>query len=91
MKIKYTSHLKTRIQLRGYDESLPRIIFKESAERYFDTQTQHFIAVKELSTHHHPLAISYDDFETYIEIVTIHPIPRKQISNRVMTKRWKPL
>ncbi len=34
------------------------------------------------------MMIAYDQFEDYIEIVTIHPIEKQQIRNRVNLGRW---
>jgi hypothetical protein len=45
MQIKYSEHLKTRLCLRGIYYALPEIIYERSAERYFDEQAGHFIAI----------------------------------------------
>jgi hypothetical protein len=47
MEIKYSQHLNHRIILRKIDHGLPRKIFQESQEKYFDMATGYFIAIKE--------------------------------------------
>ena len=34
------------------------------------------------------MMIAYDEFPDHIEIVTIHPIESRQISERVLAGRW---
>ena len=89
-EIVYTDHLKTRIILREYNESLPLQIYEHSIERYIDSQTLHHIAVAEIMIRGEMrlITISYDDFPTHVEIVTIHPIKRNQINNRIKLRRW---
>ena len=45
MKIRYSEHIKGRLTLRKIEYDLPRKIFEESEERYFDVKTSHIIAV----------------------------------------------
>ncbi|MBS4028390.1 MAG: hypothetical protein KGZ58_07110 [Ignavibacteriales bacterium] len=69
---------------------MPQQIYEQSTERYFDTQTLHVIAVMQVVERKETrlMAISYDEFPHHIEIVTIHPIKRNQIINRVKAQRW---
>ena len=87
-EVRYTDHLKRRIILRGYDDSLPQQIFEQSIELYIDTQTSNHIAVVEIMIRGEMrlMTISYDEFPT--RIVTIHPIKRNQINNRIKLRRW---
>ena len=45
MKIEYSKHMKARLELRGIAHELPKQIFEEAPERYFDTKTGHLVAV----------------------------------------------
>jgi len=47
-KIEYTEHLKIRIKLRRIPPELPRDIFLTADERYYDSWTQHRIALKKM-------------------------------------------
>ena len=48
MKILYTNHIKERIKLRKIEYELPRKIFEQANERFFDIETGHFVAVMEI-------------------------------------------
>ena len=41
MKVVYTGHLENRLMMRGIEHDLPRRIFEESREKYFDSETGH--------------------------------------------------
>lgn len=45
MRIEYSEHLKNRLKLRKIDYDLPKKIFEQSEEQYFDQTTGHFIAI----------------------------------------------
>ena len=44
-KVVYTEHLRLRMKLRGIPKALPKQIWLEAEERYYDRATQHSIAV----------------------------------------------
>ena len=89
-EVKYTEHLRIRLQYRGYSLNLPRRIYQESRERYFDISTDHHIAVHEVRVGGKTrcMMIAYDDYFSYVDIVTIHPVNRNQIENRAASGRW---
>jgi len=48
MKIKYSQHIENRLSLRKIHHDLPKKIYEESEERYFDKATGYNIAVMEV-------------------------------------------
>ena len=48
MEIKYSGHLKRRLILRRIPEELPKIIFNEYDEKYFDNETGNFVLIKKV-------------------------------------------
>lgn len=88
-RIEYTAHLKTRLRLRHMASDLPRHVYLQSTERYYDVQEERMIAVAHVEHEGRirPLSIAYDEFEDHVEIVTIHPIRQSQIDNRLQTGR----
>jgi hypothetical protein len=89
-KIVYTSHLEFRLDKRGIPHDIPRRIYQDSNEKYYDTITGHIIAVDRLdySGREKEVMIAYDEFEDRIEIVTVHPLKWMQKQQRVNSRRW---
>lgn len=89
-EIIYTEHLKFRLEKRGKRADIPRRIYQDSDEWYYDTATGHKIAVGRLeySGKEREVMIAYDEFEDRIEIVTVHPLKWAQKQHRIKTKRW---
>ena len=92
MRVIYTGHLKFRIKVRRIPLQLPKRIVKTAAEHYFDDQTNHYVAVK-LSKYSGKLrwmAVTYDKIDSdRIEVITIHPLDRDLIENRISRGRWE--
>lgn len=90
MKIIYREHLRRRLKERKIPKSYPKRIFLNSRQRFFDTGTNHHIAVDELeyADKLKSLAVSYDIIGSQIELITIHPISDTEILNRVESGRW---
>ena len=86
----YSGHLKSKLSLRSIPEELPRTIYEKTNERYYDKVTKHNIALKEVRYKHklREMAISYDETENEIIIITIHPIKSYQKINRIRIGRW---
>jgi len=89
-RIIYTAHLKFRLEKRGIRSGIPREIYRDSDEKYYDTATGHRIAIGHLhySGREREVMIAYDEFEERIEIVTVHPLKWAQKQQRIKTKRW---
>ena len=93
-EIVYTDHLKFRIKFRHIPDSLPKEIYLEAEERYFDVQTRHVIAIKEIefAGRLREVMVCYDEKSgDRVEIVTIHPLKAYQKLNRIKTGRWQKL
>jgi hypothetical protein len=89
-QVKYSEHLKFKLQVRRISEKLPERIYRQAKQRYFDHETGRHVAILSVIYHNHRqlMMIAYDEFEDYIEIVTIHPIEKQQIRHRVISGRW---
>lgn len=89
-QVHYSEHLKFKLQVRHISEKLPERIYRQAKQRYFDHETGRHVAILSAIYHNHRwlMMIAYDEFEAYIEIVTIHPIEKQQIRSRVNLGRW---
>lgn len=92
-KVVYTNHLRLRMKLRGIPKMLPKQIWSEAKERYYDRATQHSIAVMvcEIKERMRELALSYDETEGIVQLITVHPIKELQKLSRIKTGRWQRL
>ena len=92
-EIRYTSHLKVRLEFRELPHELPREIYQEADERYFDTHTLRKIAVKRVPYRGRvrEFLVAYDERGPKVLLVTIHPLKPHQKYRRVLSGRWKPL
>lgn len=90
MRVVYTDHLRLRLRVRRIPERVPERIYREAKERYYNHATFRHIAVMSVIYHRRrrKMMIAYDEFPDRVEIVTIHPIESRQISERVLTGRW---
>lgn len=90
MKIILRSHLKIRLDQRKIPQNYPRKIFSKPEAKYFDTFTFHLIVILSLSYNNkvRPISIAYDIIEEEIQIITVHPIKKQEISNRLKSGRW---
>ncbi len=91
MNIIYTAHLKFRLKVRNIPFSLPKKIFKEAKEHYYDSLTGHYVAVHKLKFNNkiREFALTYDNKEDVIEIITIHPLKAYQKITRINSGRWQ--
>ena len=91
MEIIYTSHLEFRLRVRNIPYDLPREIFGQSKEHYYDNLTRHHIAIQKMEFEGklRELALTYDKDENIIEIITIHPIKPHQKNSRIGSGRWE--
>ncbi|MBI3739514.1 MAG: hypothetical protein HY258_10755 [Chloroflexi bacterium] len=82
--------MQFKIRVRGIPEAMPERIYWESKQRYYNHHSLRHIAV--MDTYYHRrrtlMMIAYDQFAEHVEILTIHPITRKQIRDRSRTERW---
>lgn len=91
MKIIYTSHLEFRLKIREIPHDMPRKIFEESSEHYYDRQTGHYIALLKVRFKDkiREMALTYDKMEKAAELVTLHPIKFYQKHSRINSGRWE--
>ena len=91
LKIHYAKHLKNRLALRNIEYDLPKIVYQNAEERYFDNETGHLIAVMETDLYGKPreLMVAYEKKKDIITLLTIHPLKSEQKNNRIKRDRWR--
>ena len=91
--IQYADHLRLRLVLRRIPEQLSRRIYYRAKERFFDTATHHRIAVARAryTGKIREIAISFEETEETVTLITIHPLKAHQKTNRINSRsRWIP-
>ncbi len=91
MEIKYSKHIKTRIELRKIDYNLPKMIFENAEERFIDTETGHTIAVSNVMMYSkdRDVMVAYNFEGENVKLLTIHPLKEGQKENRIKSGRWR--
>ena len=89
--LKYTKHLENRLKLRKIKHDLPRKIFVEAKDRYYDEETGHYIAVieAELYDKMKEVMVAYTIENDVVNLITVHPLKAGQKDNRIQTRRWR--
>jgi hypothetical protein len=87
--IRYADYLRLRPVLRKIPEHLPQRIYRRAKEWFFDTVTQHCVAVARAryAGKLREMAVSFEDSEETITLITIHPLKAQQKTNRVNAHR----
>lgn len=90
MKVIYSKHLCFKMQQRDISESVPGRIYRESTQRFYNHHSLRQIAVSEVFYRQRKvlMMIAYDQMPDEVEIITIHPITREQIQDRLRSGRW---
>lgn len=91
MEIVYSEHLKVRLRIREIPYELPKNIFINAKEHYFDIKTDNFIAVMEVEFKNRKrvMMVSYEyEKKERINLITIHPLKENQRRNRLKSGRW---
>lgn len=90
MEIKYSRHLQFKITVRKIPEDMPKRIYRECRQRYYNHQSLRHIAVMEVYYNRRRtlMMIAYDQYSDHVEILTIHPITKRQVRDRLQTGRW---
>lgn len=90
MKIILRPHLKIRLEQRKIPLNYPIKITKDPEQKYFDTLTNHLIAIKNLEYNDkvRPMVTAYDIIGQDLQIITVHPSTTQEISNKVKRERW---
>jgi len=91
MGITYTAHLQFRLKIRDIPYNLPRKLYQQSKEHYYDNLTHHYIAISQIDFKGklREMAVTYDKKKSSVEIITIHPIKPYQKYSRIISRRWK--
>jgi hypothetical protein len=91
MQIKYSDHIKNRLDLRRIEYDLPKRVFEEAKERYFDRETGHLIAVMKIDLYNknREVMVAYVIEEDCAKLLTMHPLREGQKQNRINTGRWR--
>jgi len=91
MKIIYTSHLTFRLKIRNIPDDLPREVFEQAKEHYYDNLTNHYIAIHQVGYGGkiREMAVVYDKGKDSVEIITVHPLKMYQKLSRINSGRWK--
>ena len=93
MQVKYSEHIINRLKLRKIDYNLPKFIFEQSSERYYDLETGHTIASMDVVLYEktREVMVAYIKEQDAIVLLTIHPLKEGQKENRVKAGRWRKL
>ena len=79
--------------MRNIPFLLPKQIYQNAKERYFDLVTNSKIATQKVfyKDKKREMMIAYKENIYEVKIITIHPLKLLQKFNRIKTKRWKRL
>jgi hypothetical protein len=79
------------LKVRNIPSALPRKIFKEAKEHYYDNLTGHCISVHKIDFNNktREFALTYDRKENVVEMITIHPLKAYQKITRINLGRWQ--
>ncbi len=77
--------------MRKIEHDLPKRIFEESDERYFDEETGYLIATMMVKLYNNAreVMVAYVIEEDCAKLLTVHPLKEGQKENRVKTGRWR--
>lgn len=90
-KIRYSAHLEARLRFRNIPLGLPETIYKTSRNRYVDSVTGLYVAVKKVHYNRQArdMAVIYKESLEEVLLVTIHPLKPQQKLNRISKGRWQ--
>lgn len=77
--------------MRKIEYDLPRRIFEQSEERYFDVETGHIIAVMKVELYKkiREVMLAYVIEKNCGKLLTIDPLKEGQKENRIESGRWR--
>lgn len=89
-RVVYTDHLKLRMKIRKIPKNYPKMIFEKPEQRYYDVAERNSIAIKRLRYNKklRNMMIAYEEKNGEVDIITVHPITKEKIANRVTKGRW---
>ena len=91
MQIIYSQHIENRLRLRRIEYDLPKTVFEQATERYFDNETRYYIAVGRAVLYNkvRDIMVAYDIVGENVTLLTIHPLKKGQKENRIESGRWR--
>lgn len=77
--------------MRGIPYTLPRFVYENARDRFWDIETRVMIAVfrADLSSRGRLVAVAYREQDDEALLITIHPLKASQLKNRTASGRWK--
>jgi hypothetical protein len=86
----YSAHLRNRLRLRNIPDDLPREIVETATERFFDKETNYYIAIKPIHVYDRlrEVMVACEIERDSIRLITIHPVKQGQKANRIKSGRW---
>ncbi len=87
ISIIWSEYIEYRLKLRKFNKILVEKILRFSEERYFDKDTNRFVAIGK--DENRLLLIPYEKNEKAYIPITIHAISRQQINYRIKIGRFK--
>lgn len=93
MEIRYSRHLILRLRVRGIPEELPRKIYLRAKRRFFDRETKLEISTSKVKLFGRirEVMTAYRRSNGDVLLITIHPLKRGQLQNRIESGRWREL
>jgi hypothetical protein len=94
MGIIYSDHIKLRLSIRKnipYD--LPRLVFEQSQERYYDKLRKNFVAVMNvnLSGKVREVMVAYIMSGNNVILKTTYILAQNEKRNKLKAGRWRPV
>jgi hypothetical protein len=90
--IRYSDHLEDRLVLRHIARALPERIIREAQRSFTDTATGYQIAVATVVYRgaDHLMMVAFEETESEIIAVSIHPLNGQDVERKVRNGRWMP-
>jgi hypothetical protein len=91
-RVRYADHLQLRLSLRRIPKNLPRSVFRQAKEFFYDEITSNFIAVAEAryAGKNREMMVAFLEKDDGVILITVHPLKPHQKANRVASGRWIP-
>lgn len=91
MEVIYTEHLNLRLKLRNIPSDYPKLVYQNPEQEFIDDWEGSYIAIKKLKYNGklRNIMIAYEEKDSKIQIITIHPITEEKIISRLIIGRWR--
>jgi hypothetical protein len=89
--IRYSDHLEDRLVLRHIERNLPERIIREAQRSFTDMATGYRIAVATVVYRgaDHLMMVAFEETESKIVAVSIHPLDERDVERKVRNGRWR--